>query len=85
MSLHADHLALKGVGRTIWMCGLDERVLRALQVVDVVALNGLLEKRNADQQDKADDDQQFAAHAGRMPIISQQLCWRSLQAWGASR
>src|SRR5712692_5295357 len=43
---------------------LDLRVFSACQKIDVVALNGLIEKRQADQQHHGDNDCQLPPDAG---------------------
>ena len=44
---------------------LNERVLRFSQIIDVVALHGLIEKRQPEQHDEGKDEQQFQSAALR--------------------
>ena len=59
MTLHRHHIALKRIRRVLRMQRLNLGVLRAEQVVDVVSLNRLPQKRQTDRQHKGNDDQRL--------------------------
>ena len=50
MSSHIDHLPQKRIADMVWMQRIDLRVFRAVQVIYVVTLNGLVEERNPQTQ-----------------------------------
>ncbi len=58
MAAHVHELALKHVARVARMRRIDERVLRSIDVVRVVALNSLVQKRQADEEDESEDEDQ---------------------------
>src|SRR5690242_10138845 len=64
MASHIDHIAQEYITRVIGMQRIDLRVLGSGQIVDVIALNGLIEKRKPDQQDNRDDDREPGRGAG---------------------
>ena len=49
VAAHVDQIAERNVVRVIGVQGFDLRVLGAVQVENVVALNGLMEKGNTQQ------------------------------------
>ena len=55
MPAHVDEFALKDVPRVTRMRGIDERVLRSEEVVGIVTLNRLVEKRQTNEEDERDD------------------------------
>ena len=57
--LHRDHLTLKRIGGVLRVQRFHLSVLRAEQVVDVVALYGLGQKRQAQRQHEGDDDKRL--------------------------
>ena len=50
MAAHFHHIAEKNVTRVIGMQRLDLRMLRAIQIIDIVALNRLVKKRQAQRE-----------------------------------
>ena len=50
MAAHVHKIALKFESRVVWMQRIDLRVLRSIQVVRIVALNRLKQKRNPQGQ-----------------------------------
>src|SRR5581483_5278042 len=55
MSAHIHHVAQKHVAGVERMQRIDLGVLRAVEIVDVVALDGLVQERQAQQDDQRDN------------------------------
>ena len=60
-------VAQEDVAQRGWMQRIDLRVLRGGEVVDVVALNRLVEERQPDQQHDREHSQRAAARVRRLP------------------
>lgn len=56
LAAHVDHAAQERSERVVGMQRLDLRVLGFGQIVDVVALNGLVQKRQPQSQNEQRDD-----------------------------
>ena len=55
MPTHVHHVAEKNITSVVRMQRLNLRVLRAVKIIDIVALNRLVEKRQAQRQHQQDD------------------------------
>ena len=64
MAAHIDQVALKDVARVIRMQRIDLRVFGAVEIVRIVALNGLVQKRKTEQQYDRDERERFYHLAG---------------------
>ena len=67
MSTHVDHLAEKQVARVRGMQRIYLSMLRAIEIVDVVALNGLIQEKQPQGQDEERDDEQFPTQEFKIP------------------
>jgi len=65
MAAHIHHLALENVAGVQRMQRVNLRVLGAIEIVDIVALDGLIEKRQSQNQDEERNDQKFPAQVSR--------------------
>ena len=59
MAAHVHHLAQKCVARVGGMQRIDLRVLGRVEIIYIVALDGLIEKGQPQGQDEQDNDKQF--------------------------
>jgi len=67
MPAHVHHLTKKEIACVRGMQRIDLRVLRPVQIVDVVALDRLVEKRQPQSQDQQRDDEEFPAQEIKIP------------------
>ena len=65
MAPHVHHLAQKNVAGVHWMQWIDLRVLGAIEVINIVALDSLVEKWEPQGEDKQRDDEKFPAQGSR--------------------
>src|SRR5579871_2366720 len=73
MPPHVHDLALKNVLCARGMQRIDLRVLGPIQIVDVVTLDGLVEKRQPQSQHKQSDDEEFPAQEIKIPGAASQF------------
>ena len=59
MAAHVGEHASEDVARVLRMQRIDLRVLGAIEIVKVVALNGLMQKRKAQRQHQRGDDERL--------------------------
>ena len=62
MSLHGDPITQQEKSCVVWMGRVNLRVLRSGQVVDVVALDRVVQEGDAQQNDEGKNGPQSAAH-----------------------
>ena len=62
VALHANHAPLKRVVSVIGMQRIDLRVLGAVKIVEIVALDGLIEKRRPQRDHRQQHHQNLPAH-----------------------
>ena len=65
MAAHIHHLAQENVADVQRMERVDLRVLSAVKIVDIVALNGLIEERKPEGQNEKYNDDEFPAQVSR--------------------
>ena len=65
MAAHIHHLAKENVARVHGMQRINLRVLSAIKIDAIVALNGLIEKRESQDQDEQRNDEKFPAQVTR--------------------
>ena len=65
MAAHFHHLAKENVAGVQRMERIDLRMLSAVEIVDIVALNGLIKKRQPQDQDEQRNDEKFPAQVTR--------------------
>ena len=65
MAAHIYHLAKENVARVHGMQRIDLGMLSPVKIVDIVALNGLIEKRQSQDQDEQRNDEKFPAQVTR--------------------
>ena len=61
MAAHIHHLAQENVAGVHGMERIDLSVLGAIEIINVVALYGLIEERESEGQDEQHDDEEFPA------------------------
>ena len=67
MSPHVHDSAHERVARMRGMQWIDLRVLRSIDIVDVVTLNGLIQERKPQRQHEERDDDNFPAQNIKIP------------------
>ena len=75
MTAHVHHLSEECVARMVRMQRIDLGVLRAVQVIHVVALQGLVQKGDAKAEDQQADEQELLAQhikvtTNRRPMVA---------------
>src|SRR5579863_4000450 len=74
LAAHVHHVAAEDIVSVIGMQRVDLRVLRAVEIVKIVALNGLMKKWQAQSQNQNNDNERLPNHSTGMPGSRVQTC-----------